>query len=109
MIDPSLQSTIMNLIKYAQKVEMIARFKDREIERLEYLNKYLVIAQEKRDEMLKRTLEENRRLKESILKGQKIKNEKKNIIRYASSKHMQSSQQGASNFGAEENSQIGYN
>ena len=108
MIDPSLQSTIMNLIKYAQKVEMIARFKDREIERLEYLNKYLVIAQEKRDEMLKRTLEENRRLKESILKGHKTKNDK-NIIRNGSSKHMQSSQQGASNFGAEENSQIGFN
>ena len=98
----------MNLIKYAQKLEMNARFKDREIERLEYLNKYLVITQQKRDEMLNHTLEENRKLNESNLKGQKIKNDKKNIIRYISSKHLPSPST-SKNFGSEENSPIGTN
>ena len=81
MIDPSLQSTIINFVKYAQKLETISRFKDKEIERLEHLNKYLVLIQEKRDEMLQHTLEENRKLKERSLRVEIIKHDKKNMIR----------------------------
>jgi len=35
------------------------------------LNKYLIIAQQKRDEMLNHTLEENRKLKELIIMYEK--------------------------------------
>lgn len=54
-----------------QSLEHIIRFKNKEIQRLEYLNKYLVIAQQKRDEMLTHTLEENRKLKELAIRAEK--------------------------------------
>lgn len=59
------------MTKYAQNLEHIIRFKNKEIQRLEYINKYLVISQQKRDEMLTHVLEENRRLKELTLKLEK--------------------------------------
>lgn len=62
---------LIDLTKYAQSLEHIIRFKNREIQRLEYLNKYLVIAQQKRDEMLTHTLEENRKLKELSIRNEK--------------------------------------
>lgn len=52
----------MNLTKYAQNLEHVVRFRDKEIQRLEYINKYFVVSQQKRDEMLTHVLEENRRL-----------------------------------------------
>lgn len=70
-IDPSINSIILNLTKYSQNLEHIIRFKNKEIQRLEYINKYLVVSQQKRDEMLTHVLEENRRLKELTLKLEK--------------------------------------
>ena len=70
-LDPSTNSVILNLTKYAQNLEHIIRFKNKEIQRLEYINKYLVVSQQKRDEMLTHVLEENRRLKELTLKLEK--------------------------------------
>jgi len=70
-IDPTLNNLILNLTKYAQNLEHIIRFKDKEIQRLEYINKYLVISQQKRDEMLTHILEENRKLKEMSNKAEK--------------------------------------
>ena len=61
----------MNLTKYAQNLEHVIRFKNKEIQRLEYINKYLVISQQKRDEMLTHILEENRKLKELSAKPDK--------------------------------------
>ena len=63
---------LMKMTKYAQNLEHIIRFKNKEIQRLEYLNKFLVIAQQKRDDMLSHTLEENRHLKELALHAEKL-------------------------------------
>lgn len=75
----------MNLTKYAQNLEHIIRFKNKEIQRLEYINKYLVISQQKRDEMLTHTLEENRKLKEMSLRMERKFPEKKVPLQFPSS------------------------
>lgn len=75
--DAELSQALIDLTKYAQTLEHIVRFKNREIQRLEYLNKYLVISQQKRDEMLTHTLEENRKLKELAVRNEKKYAEKR--------------------------------
>lgn len=45
-------------------LENLLKYKNKEIKRLEYLNKHLIMSLEKRDEMLSHTIEENRKLKE---------------------------------------------
>ena len=69
--DESSNAELIKITKYAQSLEHIIRFKNKEIQRLEYLNKYLIIAQQKRDDMLTHTLEENRKLKEVALRAEK--------------------------------------
>ena len=75
--DPDVSQAFIDLTKYAQTLEHMVRFKNREIQRLEYLNKYLVISQQKRDEMLTHTLEENRKLKEHAVRNEKKYAEKR--------------------------------
>ena len=70
-VDELAKTAIINLVKYGKNLENIVRLKNKEIQRLEYLNKYLIIAQQKRDEMLNHTLEENRKLKELIIMYEK--------------------------------------
>jgi hypothetical protein len=73
-------------------LEHIIRFKNKEIQRLEYINKYLVISQQKRDEMLTHTLEENRKLKEMSLRMErKIPEKKKTNNNAGSPTHKDSS------------------
>ena len=62
-----MNKVIIDLTRYAQSLESTIRIKNKEIERLEHLNKYLIDAQEKRDELLSQALEENRRLKDLIV------------------------------------------
>jgi hypothetical protein len=70
-VDEKSKEAIIQLVKYGKNLENIIRLKNKEIQRLEYLNKYLIIAQQKRDEMLNHTLEENRKLKELIIMYEK--------------------------------------
>ena len=55
-------------------MENLVKYKNKEIQRLEFLNRYLVVAQQKRDEMLAHTLEENRKLKELTLIYERMMN-----------------------------------
>lgn len=75
--DRNVLRVLLDLFKYAQHLENIQKFKNKEIQRLEYLNKFLVIAQKKRDEMLTHTLEENRKLKELALLYERMLSDKK--------------------------------
>lgn len=45
-------------------LENLLKYKNKEILRLEYLNKHLIMTLKKRDEMLSHTIEENRKFKE---------------------------------------------
>lgn len=45
-------------------LENLVKYKNKEIKKLEYLNKHLIMSLDKRDEMLSHTIEENRKLKE---------------------------------------------
>jgi len=58
------------LTKYAQSLEQIIRSKDKEIQRLQYINKYLILAQQNRETLVIQTLEENRKLKEASFMGE---------------------------------------
>lgn len=47
-----MHAKIIEIVRYAHNLESIVKYKNREIDRLQYLIKYLTIAQQKRDEML---------------------------------------------------------
>ena len=63
-IDPKVHEGIIEVTKYAQNLELVISSKDKEIERLEYMIKYLTIAHKNKEQLLTHTLQENRRLKE---------------------------------------------
>ena len=44
-VDEKSKEAIIQLVKYGKNLENIIRLKNKEIQRLEYLNKYLIIAQ----------------------------------------------------------------
>ena len=43
-VDEKSKEAIIQLVKYGKNLENINRLKNKEIQRLEYLNKYLIIA-----------------------------------------------------------------
>lgn len=43
---------MIEIVNYAQNLENIVKYKNKEIERLKYMIKYLTFSQQKRDEML---------------------------------------------------------
>lgn len=59
-----LHESLIDILKYSQMLENLLKYKNKEIRRLEYLNKHLIMSLDKRDEMLSHTIEENRKLKE---------------------------------------------
>ena len=65
--DKEFHNQLIDIVRYAQNLENIVKYKNREIERLQYLIKYLTIAQQKRDEMLSHIQEENRKFKQHML------------------------------------------
>ncbi len=65
--DEDLRKSLAFLIQYGRTLENSIRNQKKEITRLEYLNKYLVLALKKRDEIFGLTLQENRKLKESTM------------------------------------------
>jgi len=69
-MDPEVSKTLLELTKYAQSLEQIIRSKDKEIQRLQYINKYLILAQQNREHLVIQTLEENRKLKEASFMGE---------------------------------------
>jgi len=69
----TLHKSVSSLVKYTQSLENEIRVKNKEIKRLEYLNKYLLAANEKREEMLTQMLKENQRLKELAFRAENAK------------------------------------
>jgi len=58
---------ITELVKYGQSLEQVIRSKEKEIQRLGYVNKFLNLSLQNKDQLLAQTLDENRKLKELSL------------------------------------------
>jgi hypothetical protein len=65
--DKPLHEKIVEVVKYAQQLENTIKYKNKQIERLEYIIKYNQIGQQKRDIMIQIIQEENRKLKEQLI------------------------------------------
>ena len=65
-VDKEFHNQLIDIVRYASNLENIVKYKNREIERLQYLIKYLTIAQQKKDEMLSHIQEEIRKFKEQM-------------------------------------------
>ena len=64
---PELQREFDQMFNYVCKLETMIRYKDKDIDRLTYLNKYLSEAQKKRDEMILENQKEIQRLKQLLI------------------------------------------
>lgn len=63
------------MFEYTCKLESMIRYKDKDIERLSYLNQYLTEAQKKRDDIIIECQKEIQRLKQMIILNESKKNE----------------------------------
>jgi len=70
-LKPKLQEPFKALYNYCQNLEEIIKGKDAEIKKLEHMNNYLYIAQNKRDQVLLEISSENQKCKQIILIQQK--------------------------------------
>ena len=68
---------LIETVKYATDVEQNLKTKQKEIKNLENLNKYLLISQTKKEEIIKHLSQENITLKEKIMK----KSEEKKLFK----------------------------
>lgn len=68
---PELQKEFDKMYAEVGKLEGIVRYKDKEIERLSYLNQYLTESQQKRDEIILENQKEIQRLKQLLILYQK--------------------------------------
>lgn len=59
------------MFEYTCKLESLLRYKDKDIDRLSYLNQYLTEAQKKRDEIILESQKEIQRLKQLVILYQK--------------------------------------
>ena len=64
---PELQREFDQMFNFVCKLESMIRYKDKDIDRLTYLNKYLSEAQKKRDEMILENQKEIQRLKQLLI------------------------------------------
>lgn len=69
--NPDLQREFNRMYAEVGKLEGIVRYKDKEIERLTYLNQYLTESQQKRDEIILDNQKEIQRLKQLLILYQK--------------------------------------
>ena len=58
---------ITELVKHGHSLEQVIRSKEKEIQRLEYVNKFLNLSIQNKEQLLTQTLDENRKLKELTL------------------------------------------
>lgn len=66
-----LQDEFNKMFEYTCKLESLLRYKDKDIDRLSYLNQYLTESQKKRDEIILDSQKEIQRLKQLIILYQK--------------------------------------
>ena len=63
------------MFEYTCKLESMIRYKDKDIERLSYLNQYLTESQKKRDDIILECQKEIQRLKQMLILNESKKNE----------------------------------
>ena len=66
-------------LKYAHELEGKLRIQRQEIEKLQYLTQFMIMNQQKREDMISHLFEENRRLKDTLEKNQRALLKVKNI------------------------------
>lgn len=70
-----LQDEFNRMFEYTCKLESMIRYKDKDIERLSYLNQYLTESQKKRDDIILECQKEIQRLKQMLILNESKKNE----------------------------------
>ncbi|KAL4507068.1 hypothetical protein ABPG72_001861 [Tetrahymena utriculariae] len=68
VIPDNEKSTLINLTDYARQLENLLRLKNKEIERLSFLNNFLSISAQKKDELLEAERKELTRVKDELSK-----------------------------------------
>ncbi|KAL4460472.1 hypothetical protein ABPG74_000223 [Tetrahymena malaccensis] len=68
VIPDNVKSTLINLTDYARQLENLLRLKNKEIERLSFLNNFLSISAQKKDELLEAERKELNRVKDELSK-----------------------------------------
>lgn len=66
-----MMDTFLETVHYAQSMETECARVKKELNNLQYLNKFLLISQKKKDDMISYLFEENRALKKEVLELQK--------------------------------------
>ncbi|EAS06873.1 GAF domain protein (macronuclear) [Tetrahymena thermophila SB210] len=66
VIPDNVKSTLINLTDYARQLENLLRLKNKEIERLSFLNNFLSISAQKKDELLEAERKELNRVKDEL-------------------------------------------